>query len=80
MDAAFLPTIVGDLDRTFPENEMVLAIEGDGEWLAFPLHDAAGKAESCPRRWGDVRLSFSPDRGSTDSRWGPMSPRPAEEP
>jgi hypothetical protein len=37
MDPAFLSTIVGDLDRSYPENEMVLAIEGSDEWLAFPL-------------------------------------------
>jgi hypothetical protein len=39
MDPAFLPTIVGDLDRTYPENEMVLAIEGEDDWHAYPLRE-----------------------------------------
>jgi hypothetical protein len=39
MDPAFLSTIVGELDRTYPENEMVLAIEGGDGWLAFPLQE-----------------------------------------
>ena len=50
MDPAFLPTIVGDLDRSYPENEMVLAIEGDGEWLAFPLGEVRREGGTVPVR------------------------------
>jgi Protein of unknown function (DUF3179) len=39
MDAAFLPTIIGDIDRTFPENEVVLGVDGRTESVAYPLRD-----------------------------------------
>lgn len=43
MDPSFIPTILGDLDDTYPENEMVLGIAADpgGEpsWIAYPLRE-----------------------------------------
>ena len=39
MDAAFVPTILGDLDRTYPENEVVLGVDGETESVAFPLRE-----------------------------------------
>lgn len=39
MDPAFLASIIGPLDTTYPENEMVLVIEGDREWFAYPLRE-----------------------------------------
>lgn len=39
MDPAFLPSIVGPLDTTYPENEMVLGIERGDEWFAYPLRE-----------------------------------------
>jgi hypothetical protein len=50
MDPAFLDSIVGPLDATYPENETVLAVEGsDGRWLAYPLREvqrAGGVAQA----------------------------------
>lgn len=41
MDPTFIPTILGPLDETYPENEMILGLrvdEGDEtEWAAYPL-------------------------------------------
>lgn len=37
MDPAFIPTIVGELDTSYPENEMVLGLRSDDGWTAFPL-------------------------------------------
>ncbi|MGH2635415.1 MAG: DUF3179 domain-containing (seleno)protein [Actinomycetota bacterium] len=39
MDPAFLDSIVGPLDDTYPENETILAIESDDRWFAFPLRE-----------------------------------------
>jgi hypothetical protein len=39
MDLWFITTIAGPYDDTYPENEMVLALEGDGEWIAYPLRE-----------------------------------------
>lgn len=39
MDPAFVPTIVGPLDETYPENEMVLGLDLGDERLAFPLQE-----------------------------------------
>ncbi len=39
MDPAFLDSITGPLDDTYPENETVLALEGGDGWLAFPLRE-----------------------------------------
>jgi hypothetical protein len=39
LDPAFVRTIVGELDRRYPENEMVLGIDGGEEWAAYPLRE-----------------------------------------
>ncbi|MCI0633464.1 MAG: DUF3179 domain-containing protein [Actinobacteria bacterium] len=39
MDAAFLQTLQGNLDTTYPENEVVVGIDGETESVAFPLHE-----------------------------------------
>jgi len=39
MDPAFLDSIVGPLDETYPENETILAIERGDAWFAFPLRE-----------------------------------------
>ena len=39
VDPAFVPTIVGPLDDRYPENEMVLAVEGSAGWTAYPLNE-----------------------------------------
>jgi hypothetical protein len=49
MDPAFLDSIVGPLDETYPENETVLALEGPDGWLAYPLAEvqrSGGVAEA----------------------------------
>ena len=51
MDPTFLPTVVGDLDRTYPENEMVLGID-EAKPSAFPLQEV--------RRSGGVVHQRSP--------------------
>jgi hypothetical protein len=37
IDPLFLPTIVGELDTAYPENEMVLAVKRSVGWVAYPL-------------------------------------------
>jgi len=37
MDPTFLSTLVGPLDRTYPENEMVLGLGDEDAWFAYPL-------------------------------------------
>lgn len=39
MDPAFIETIVGGLDDTYPENEMVLGIDDGSSWPAYPLRE-----------------------------------------
>jgi uncharacterized protein DUF3179 len=39
IDPMFVPTISGPLDRSYPENEMVLATEIAGSWTAYPLRE-----------------------------------------
>lgn len=39
MDPAFVPTIVGDLDTRYPENQMVLGIHDARGGIAFPLRE-----------------------------------------
>jgi hypothetical protein len=76
MDTAFLSSIVGPPDVTYPENEMVLAIEGDTGWMAYPLkevhrddgvvHDESGGRPivvfAGPRPDGFTMAAFEPRR------------------
>ncbi|MGQ0670445.1 MAG: DUF3179 domain-containing (seleno)protein, partial [Actinomycetota bacterium] len=39
MDPAFLLSVLGPLDSTYPENEMVLGIEGESDWFGYPLRE-----------------------------------------
>ncbi len=39
MDPAFLDSITGPFDLTYPENETVLALEGTAGWIGFPLRE-----------------------------------------
>ncbi|TMK86003.1 MAG: DUF3179 domain-containing protein [Actinobacteria bacterium] len=55
MDPLLTATIVGDFDRRYPENEMVLGIEADGDRWAFPLREVH-------REGGVVHATVGPGR------------------
>jgi hypothetical protein len=78
IDPLFLPTIVGELDSSYPENEMVLAVQRDAGWVAYPLaevqleggvvHDTAGGGPTVvfagPRADGFTMSAFVPRVGN----------------
>ncbi|MBA3628072.1 MAG: DUF3179 domain-containing protein [Actinobacteria bacterium] len=78
IDPDFLPTITGELDTTYPENEMVLTLEeGRDNWTAYPLREVQREggvvnveaaAEPTvvlagPRADGFTMAAFSPELG-----------------
>lgn len=70
MEPAFLTTVLGELDRTYPENEMVLGFgDGDG-WYAFPLAEVrreGGVVEAVSDGRAVVVLAGPGDAGFTMS-------------
>jgi Protein of unknown function (DUF3179) len=82
MDPAFLATIVGDFDRTYPENEVVLGVDSR-EPVAYPLREvrAAGGVVhdrvdgrpvvvfAGPRADGFTMAAFRTDLGSRNLRF-----------
>lgn len=57
MDLGFITTIAGPYDVTYPENEMVLALGGEGEWLAYPLREVHLEGGVVEDRIGPRRVS-----------------------
>jgi hypothetical protein len=56
MDIGFLTTIAGPYDTTYPENEMVLGLEGGAEWLAYPLREVQREGGVVEERIGSRRV------------------------
>jgi Protein of unknown function (DUF3179) len=58
IDPTFVSTISGPLDRSYPENEMVLGVEVSGSWVAYPLREVRREAGVVNEAAGDDSVAI----------------------